>query len=65
MAAFNTKHNHLPTPFRIRCGVSSGTVAIVDGTPIGHLQSAVIDRAANLQKSAQPGGIEIDSAINV
>lgn len=65
ITAFNTKHNRLPLPFRIRCGVNAGSVAILDGMPIGHLQSAVIDRAAILQKMAQPGGIEIDPSVNV
>jgi hypothetical protein len=30
-----------------------------EGTPIGHLQSAVIDHAAALQKGARPGDIVV------
>jgi class 3 adenylate cyclase len=59
LAQFNTAHNRLPTPFRIRCGVSAGEVAIEAGMPLGHLQSSVIDRAAALQKQAAPGEILI------
>jgi class 3 adenylate cyclase len=57
MDAFNAQHNRLPTPFRIRCGVSAGEVAVEEGAPIGHLQSPVLDRAAALQKRAEPGDI--------
>jgi class 3 adenylate cyclase len=55
--AFNAQRNRLPTPFRIRCGISAGEVAAPAGTPIGHLDSPVIDRAAALQKRAEPGGV--------
>jgi class 3 adenylate cyclase len=54
---FNAEQNRLPMPFRIRCGVSAGEVAIQEGIPLGHLQSVVIDRAAVLQKRAEPGDI--------
>jgi class 3 adenylate cyclase len=54
--AFNREQNHLPTPFRIRCGISAGKVALAPGAPIGQLYSAVLDHAAALQKRAQPGG---------
>jgi class 3 adenylate cyclase len=57
LAQFNAARNRLPTPFRIRCGVSAGAVAIEEGMPLGHLQSPVIDRAAVLQKQAAPGDI--------
>jgi class 3 adenylate cyclase len=64
IASFNSLHNRLPLPFRIRCGVSAGSVAIAADTPIGHLQSPVIDRAAYLQKRAQPGSIELGAEVN-
>jgi class 3 adenylate cyclase len=57
LAQFNAARNRLSTPFRIRCGVSAGAVAIEEGMPLGHLQSPVIDRAAALQKQAAPGDI--------
>jgi class 3 adenylate cyclase len=62
--AFNAERNRLPTLFRIRCGISAGEVAIAPGTPIGFLDSAVIDRAAALQKSASPDGIVIDEGVS-
>jgi class 3 adenylate cyclase len=57
LGAFNLTRNRLPTPFRIRCGASAGAVAIEEGMPLGHVQSAVIDRAAARQKRAAPGDI--------
>lgn len=57
IAGFNADHNRLSTPFRVRCGVSAGEVAVDPSVPLGHLHSPVIDRAAHLQKQADPGGI--------
>jgi len=56
---FNATSNHLATPFRLRCGVSSGDVAVEEGATLGDLQSPVIDRAALLQKSAAPGEVRL------
>lgn len=56
---FNGTRNRLPAPFRIRCGISAGDVAIEPGAPLGNLHSAVIDRAAALQKRAAPGDIVV------
>jgi class 3 adenylate cyclase len=63
LMSFNAEHNRLPLPFRIRCGVSAGEVAIEEGTPLGHLQSPVIDRAAALQKQAEPGSVVVSSEV--
>jgi class 3 adenylate cyclase len=61
LATFNEAQQAcLSAPLRIRCGVSAGEVAIEPGVPVGHLQSAVIDRAATLQKRAAPGDIVVD-----
>ena len=60
---FNAEHNRLPQPFRIRCGVSAGEVAVGGGEAIGQLQSAIIDRAAALQKRAGPGGIVVSGEV--
>ena len=57
IAGFNADHNRLSTPFRVRCGVSAGEVAVDPSVSLGHLHSPVIDRAAHLQKQAEPGGI--------
>jgi class 3 adenylate cyclase len=61
LARFNGEQNRLATPFRIRCGTSAGEVAIEHGVPLGHLYSAVIDRAAALQKRAAPGDILVSA----
>jgi class 3 adenylate cyclase len=63
LARFNAERNRLPLPFRIRCGVSAGEVAVEAGEAIGHLQSAIIDRAAALQKRAEPGGILVSGEV--
>lgn len=64
LASFNALHNRLPRPFHIRCGINAGEVALMPGTPIGHLQSAVIDRAAALQKSALPDDIVVSGDLS-
>ncbi len=64
LAAFNAQHNRLPRPFQTRCGINAGEVALMPGAPIGHLQSTVLDRAAALQKSAQPGDIVISGDLS-
>jgi class 3 adenylate cyclase len=51
---FNAEKNRLAEPLRVRAGVNSGVVAWEPGTPIGFLQSTVIDEAARLQKEAEP-----------
>jgi hypothetical protein len=44
--------------------VSAGAVAIEEGTPLGHLQSAVIDQAAVLPKRAAPGEILVSGEVS-
>lgn len=63
IARFNAEHNRLPHPFRIRCGVSAGEVAVGGGEAIGQLHSAIIDRAAALQKRAEPAGILVSGEV--
>jgi class 3 adenylate cyclase len=63
LARFNEEHNRLPQPFRIRCGVSAGEIAFEAGSPISGLRSAIIDRAAALQKRAAPGGILVSGEV--
>ena len=50
-------------PFRVRCGVSAGLVALERGGSIGHLHSVVVDRAAALQKHAAPGSIIVGAEV--
>jgi class 3 adenylate cyclase len=64
LASFNAQHNRLPRPFHIRCGINAGEVALMPGQPIGYLQSAVIDRAAALQKSAPSGDIVVSGDLS-
>jgi class 3 adenylate cyclase len=60
---FNASLNRLPVPFRLRCGVSAGEVAIEEGVPLGHVHSSIIDRAAQLQKRAAEGDIVVSSEV--
>ncbi len=64
IALFNATHNRLPVPFRIRCGVSVGEVAVEEGSPIGRIVSPVVDRAAALQKRAEPDSIVVGGEIS-
>jgi class 3 adenylate cyclase len=61
---FNATRNLLPTPFQIRCGISAGNVPVEEGMLIGQIHSHVLDRAANLQKKAKPGGIVIGGEVS-
>lgn len=59
LATFNSERNRLSVPFRLKLGLSKGEVAWDPATPIGLLQSPVIDRAASMQKRATPGTIVV------
>ncbi|HTE20128.1 MAG TPA: adenylate/guanylate cyclase domain-containing protein, partial [Armatimonadota bacterium] len=63
LARFNAEQNRLQHPFRIRCGVNAGPVALEAGMPLGYLHSPVIDRAAALQKRAEPGDILVSEEV--
>lgn len=62
-AEFNRRHNRLSRPFQIRCGVTAGEVAVDPQSSIGQMHSPVIDRAAQLQKSAEPGDIIVSGEL--
>ena len=63
MPRFNADKNRLSSPFRIRCGISAGEVSLEEGVPLGELQSSVVDRAAMLQKRADPGAIVVSGEV--
>jgi class 3 adenylate cyclase len=56
---FNTERSRLSQPFRLRCGISAGEVALDRTMPFSRQHSPIIDRAANLQKAAEPGDIVV------
>ena len=60
---FNAGRNRLSTPFRVRCGITAGAVALEPGVPLGHVNSPILDRAATLQKKADPGDIVVGSEV--
>jgi class 3 adenylate cyclase len=61
--AFNSGINRLSQPFSLRVGVSAGEVALEPGMPLGHLNSAVVDRAAALQKRGLPGDVVVSAEL--
>jgi class 3 adenylate cyclase len=63
MDAFNSLHNRLSAPFRVRCGVSAGDVAFDPDLPVGFIHSPVVDRAARLQKEARAGGVLVGQEV--
>jgi class 3 adenylate cyclase/tRNA A-37 threonylcarbamoyl transferase component Bud32 len=54
---FNSGENRLRMPFRVRCGVSEGEVAIFEDTNLSTFSDPVIDTAAHLQKDARPNAL--------
>jgi class 3 adenylate cyclase len=56
---FNSTRNRMGMPFAIRCGVAEGRVGLDSRSPLGMVQSPVVDRAAMLQKSAASGSIMV------
>jgi class 3 adenylate cyclase len=59
MGEFNANKNRLTMPFQIRCGIAEGKIGIDSRTPLGQIQSPVLDRAAFLQKYAEPGSVMV------
>ena len=66
---FNDSQNRLPLSFRVRCGISAGELAIDAQASLGNVYSPIIDRAAALQKAAEPGelliGAELQDAATI
>ncbi|MBI3934334.1 MAG: protein kinase [Acidobacteria bacterium] len=64
---FNSAENRLRMPFRVRCGVSEGDLALFDDTNLSTFSDPVIDTAAHLQKEARANALcvseEISSAL--
>ena len=60
---FNATKNRLADPFRIRCGIAEGKIGIDARTPLGQIQSPVLDRAAFLQKYAEPGSVVVSKEL--
>ncbi|MGV3721410.1 MAG: hypothetical protein ACO1SX_10925 [Actinomycetota bacterium] len=60
---FNRGRNRLSQPFRLRCGVTAGEVAVDPQLGIGQMHSPIIDRAAQLRQSAEPGDIIVSGEL--
>lgn len=50
---FNRTHNKLQTPFRVRCGLNEGEVAIFEDSKLEKVADHTIDVAGHMQKNAQ------------
>jgi class 3 adenylate cyclase len=63
MSRFNAERNRLSAPFRLRCGITAGLVAGDAERPEDALQSALIERAVELQRQAEPGDILVSAEL--
>ena len=61
---FNQQQNQCSAPIAVRIGVNAGPVALEPGASIGSVQSPVVDRAAALQKRAEPDTLLVDAQIS-
>jgi len=60
---FNTHHNHLKTPFQVRCGINEGDVPIYEDTTLERVADRVIDVAGHMQKYAKPNSLWLSHEI--
>ena len=61
---FNSSRNRLPTPFRVRCGLSQGEVAIFDDSKLEKVTDPVIDLAGQLQKLSRPNALCVSAEVH-
>ncbi len=61
---FNSVSNRLPNPFRVRCGVAEGDVAIPEDAPLERVVEHVIDLAGHLQKMARPNTLWMPAEVH-
>lgn len=54
LKAFNEAENRLPVPFRVRCGLNVGEVAIFEDSKLEKIADHIIDVAGHMQKYATP-----------
>ena len=54
---FNSTENKLRMPFRVRCGIGHGEVAIFDDTNLSTFSDPAVDTAAHMQKDARPNAL--------
>jgi tRNA A-37 threonylcarbamoyl transferase component Bud32/class 3 adenylate cyclase len=54
---FNSTENRLRVPFRVRCGIGEGEVAIFDDTNLSTFSDPAVDTAAHMQKDARPNAL--------
>ncbi len=59
LSTFNREQKSIKADFKVRCGVSAGTVHYDDATPMEEMSDNVIDIAGHMQKYAVPNGIFI------
>jgi class 3 adenylate cyclase len=60
---FNASRNKLRTPFRVRCGLSEGEVAIFEDSKLEKVTDPTIDLAGQLQKYARANTLWISAQV--
>jgi class 3 adenylate cyclase/tRNA A-37 threonylcarbamoyl transferase component Bud32 len=63
LAHFNSHENRLRSPFRVRCGVTAGEVAIFEDTTLATFSDPLIDAAAHLQKDARRNSLWVGESL--
>jgi class 3 adenylate cyclase len=63
LESFNTRHNELPHPFRVCCGLNEGAVVIFEDSKLQNVADRVIDVAGHMQKKAQPNSLWLSSEV--
>lgn len=59
LSTFNRERKSIKADFKVRCGVSAGTVHYDEATPMEEMSDNVIDVAGHMQKYAVPNGVFI------
>jgi class 3 adenylate cyclase len=63
LKAFNSGHNELRQPFRVRCGLNEGEVIIFEDSKLEKVADHVIDVAGHMQKNARPNSLWLSSEV--
>jgi tRNA A-37 threonylcarbamoyl transferase component Bud32/class 3 adenylate cyclase len=60
---FNSSENRLRMPFRVRCGVTEGDLALFDDTSLSTFSDPVIETAGRMQHDARPNALCVSEQI--
>ncbi len=60
---FNESENKMRTPFRVRCGLNEGEVAIYEDSKLEKIADHAIDVAGHMQKHGRPGTLWLPAEV--